>query len=639
MKVSVIIPVYNVEDYVEDCIKSVLNQTLQNYEIVCIHDAGTDNSWSKVKALALEDNRIKLLENPENKGLATTRNTGLKKAQGEYVYFLDSDDMIRPDALESLYESSSADDLDIFIFGADFIYETKELEENFRTNPARFKKDYPLVMSSQELYKEWIKYWDWMPSQPRYFYKRDFLNQYEIQYKDGMLHEDETFAFDALMYANRVRVTNEPYFIRRFRSASIMSSVPTMKNIEGCIEILQHVSAFDSEDAELKEAISYYAYRIFRDVVRKYKAVKESGQNTLPSRDIFNDLNKKEIFDQIVNAKELYVCSSYYQVIIALMKAMSQQIKIDMALEVHGIGTAADLADQILKNAGNVVDRVYVCKDTEDVDPYVQREIAADPVLSDKIIKHVEKIFEDNRLLYKYGRINVFWDLGYLGTYLNIRRIYYTLHEDSLNSYEHIRENRPNYAYIFDEEARASHKGVIPFGYSAYCDKVEVNEIEKLQIPLNKVVVQSRKELENTLSVKQKQQIFLTFLSSKATTRVNANSILLLTEPFAITNRLPDENTQVKLYSDILEEYCPEHQVYIKAHPRDSVDYKKYFPWATIIEKNIPIEILNFDEDFSVSKAITVTSSAVHGIARAREKIYLGPEFLRKYQKINEVET
>ncbi len=638
MKVSVIIPVYNVEDYVEDCIKSVLKQTLQDYEIICIHDAGTDNSWSKVKALALEENRIKLLENLENKGLAATRNKGLIKAQGEYVYFLDSDDMIRPDALESLYESSAADDLDVIICGAEFIYETKELEEKFHANPARFKMDYPFVMSGQELYKEWIKYWDWMPSQPRYFYKRDFLNQCEIQYVDGMLHEDETFAFDALMYANRVRVTSEPYFIRRFRSASIMSSVPTMKNIEGCIEILQHVSAFHAEDAEVKEAISYYAYRIFRDVVRKYKAVKESGQITFPTRDILDDSNKKEILNHIVNAKELYVCSSYYQAAIALMKAMSQQIKIDLVLEVHGIGTAEDLAGQILKNAGDAVARVYVCKDSPDVDPYVQREIAADPVLSDKIIQHVEKMFEDNRQLYTYGRINVFWDLGYLGTYLNIRKIFYTLHEDSLNSYERIRENRPNYAYIFEEEARASHKGVIPFGYSAYCDKVEVNEIEKLQIPLKKVVVQSRKELENTLSVQQKERIFLAFSGRKATTGANANSILLLTEPFAITNRLPDENTQVKLYRDILETYCPEHQVYIKAHPRDNADYKKYFPWATVIEKNIPIEILNFDEDFSVSKAITVTSSAIQGLARAGEKVYLGPEFLRKYQKMNEVE-
>jgi hypothetical protein len=95
-----------------------------------------------------------------------------------------------------------------------------------------------------ELYKIWMKLWDWMPSQPRYFYRRRFLIDNGIKFIDGMLHEDETFAFDVLMRAERMRVIKKEYFIRRFRASSIMSSTPTMKNVEGCIRVLEKIDTF-----------------------------------------------------------------------------------------------------------------------------------------------------------------------------------------------------------------------------------------------------------------------------------------------------------------------------------------------------------------------------------------------------------
>ena len=277
--VSVVIPVYNVERYVADCLDSVIAQTLSNIEIICINDCSTDGSRAVVESYLEKDARISLYDNEVNRGLATTRNRGLDRAKGKYVYFLDSDDMIEKNALQELYSAAERDNLDAAVFAARFIFEDESMRPKFGSNPAAYKGDYPDVMKGQELYKKWMELWDWMPSQPRYFYRREFLIDNKIRYIDGMLHEDETFAFDVLMHAERIRLLKEEYFIRRFRASSIMSSTPTMRNVDGCITILSHVDAFKTDDAELRKAIEFYMSKIFTDVTKKYRAVRDSGQN------------------------------------------------------------------------------------------------------------------------------------------------------------------------------------------------------------------------------------------------------------------------------------------------------------------------------------------------------------------------
>lgn len=281
MKVSVIVPIYNVENYVEECIKSVLSQTLQEFELICVNDCGTDGSWEIVKNLAKDDSRIVLLENPQNLGLAATRNRGLEIAKGEYVYFLDSDDMIVKEALETLYNRAKQEQIEVQVFGASFIFETEELQSQFQTNHAQFKGLYPDITDGKSLFIKWMKEWDWLSSQPRYFYKREFLQNNQLQYIEGMLHEDEPFAFDVLMSCNRIKVTNDLFFIRRFRGNSIMTGCPTMKSVEGCIRILQHVSQRNDlyeTNPDLNRAIKYYMYKIYRDACRKYKRIQECRQ-------------------------------------------------------------------------------------------------------------------------------------------------------------------------------------------------------------------------------------------------------------------------------------------------------------------------------------------------------------------------
>ncbi|WP_278846802.1 glycosyltransferase family 2 protein [Brachyspira pilosicoli] len=105
IKVSVIVPVYNVEDYLIECLTSIINQTLKEIEIICIDDCGTDNSINILKEYAKKDDRIRIISHKENKGLGTARNTGIKESKGEYISFIDSDDYISRDYLENLYNT------------------------------------------------------------------------------------------------------------------------------------------------------------------------------------------------------------------------------------------------------------------------------------------------------------------------------------------------------------------------------------------------------------------------------------------------------------------------------------------------------------------------------------------------------
>ena len=306
MKVSVIIPVYNVEKYVKECVESVMNQTLKDIEIICIHDAGTDDSWDIVKKLQKEDDRIVLLENEENVGLAATRNVGMDKAMGKYIYFLDSDDMIKKDALEILCKRADEENLDVQIFGADFIYENKDLELKFRTNPRIFKGAYEDVIDGKSLFIKWMDIWDWMPSQPRFFYNRQFLADNNLRYKNQMLHEDEVFTFDVLQVAQRIRVTQDEFFIRRFRESSIMTGGPTIKNVEGCIKIIDRaISAVSNEEAseDYNKAVKFYVYKIFKDATKKYRLAKkkldENNAKIILSEDIKNNESRLAIFHLI----------------------------------------------------------------------------------------------------------------------------------------------------------------------------------------------------------------------------------------------------------------------------------------------------------------------------------------------------
>ena len=117
VKISVILPIYNIANFLEESLKSVLNQTLKDIEVICINDGSTDNSLEILNKFAKKDNRIKIIDK-KNEGTGVTRNIGLNEASGDYIYFFDPDDYIVENTLYELYENITLNNSDFgCVFG------------------------------------------------------------------------------------------------------------------------------------------------------------------------------------------------------------------------------------------------------------------------------------------------------------------------------------------------------------------------------------------------------------------------------------------------------------------------------------------------------------------------------------------
>ena len=112
INISVVVPVYNVEKYLEECLNSLLRQNMDEMEIVCVEDKSTDRSLCILKEYEQKDKRIKIVENKQNGGLAYSRNQVIKIAKGKYIVFVDSDDMLVDNALRELYEYAESNELE-----------------------------------------------------------------------------------------------------------------------------------------------------------------------------------------------------------------------------------------------------------------------------------------------------------------------------------------------------------------------------------------------------------------------------------------------------------------------------------------------------------------------------------------------
>ena len=228
MKVSIIIPVYNVESYIADCIQSVMRQTFQGpMECILVDDCGNDNSMSVVEDMLSNYGgpiEFKVLHHEHNRGLSAARNTGTEAASGDYVYYLDSDDVISLDCLELMAKVVSNHPEVEVVQGAMEAIPYKEYYDLELYKTPRFVDD-----------NDWIrfnayKYGERLPvNATNKLLKRSFLVENGLTFKEGINNEDELWSF--IMY-ERVRywaVIGNKTYMRYVRSSSIMGTLDNQK--------------------------------------------------------------------------------------------------------------------------------------------------------------------------------------------------------------------------------------------------------------------------------------------------------------------------------------------------------------------------------------------------------------------------
>ncbi|MBR1401610.1 MAG: glycosyltransferase family 2 protein [Prevotella sp.] len=225
-KISIIIPVYNVEPYVEACLQSVANQTMTDgVECIIVDDCGNDNSMKVVEQFIKNyDGSIHfhVINHENNKGLSAARNTAIKAAQGEYIYFLDSDDTITEKCMETMYS---------YVLR----YGKVDLVQGFlceRNNTLLSKTSYkmPLHTTEQRIIKKFLLTYagDIIPAQARLI-KLDFLLNHNLFFREGIIHEDNYWCFFLAKYTTSMCFCNERNYYHRYNPSSITGNLNRKK--------------------------------------------------------------------------------------------------------------------------------------------------------------------------------------------------------------------------------------------------------------------------------------------------------------------------------------------------------------------------------------------------------------------------
>lgn len=318
IKLSIIIPVYNVEKYIDECIRSAVNQTLKEIEVIIIDDGSTDNSIKIIKDYEAKYSNIIVVSNI-NEGVSVSRNIGLDRARGEYIFFLDSDDYIDLELGKDLYKLAKSQNLDMIHFDANVIYEEEFEAKNNPYDRSKIIKS--TIYSGEEFYQVAKKSNGYRAQVCTYMYKTEFLKKNKLSFHQGILHEDELFTTKAIILANRILYIPQKYFFRRMRKGSIMTSRKSTRNILGYYTVAEQLyNIFINNSTELsittkkillRTIAGHYGYcnRLFLKLPYKdlesYKIIKEINESVKAKLDVYNRKHLKLIL--IINIIQIYI--------------------------------------------------------------------------------------------------------------------------------------------------------------------------------------------------------------------------------------------------------------------------------------------------------------------------------------------
>ena len=282
MMVSIVIPVYNVEAYLKECVESVLNQTYQDMEIIFIDDGSTDSSGDICDMYAVNDNRIRVIHQV-NGGLSAARNKGMSVAKGKYVYFLDSDDIIVPQTLELLVEIAEAEESEVVFFDADVFF--TDCDPDPKVYRYERSKKYSST-AGREMLRELLQTDEYRTAVPLMLFNKEYLEHNKLRFKEGILHEDELFTFLVYFANGVVSHCHEKLYLRRMRASSIMTGSAMIKRYDSMYDIYFKLSNMYRNKQIYGEIAEIYLARISRSVLAKYRLLGDEEKQICSSKQL-----------------------------------------------------------------------------------------------------------------------------------------------------------------------------------------------------------------------------------------------------------------------------------------------------------------------------------------------------------------
>ncbi|MBO7709006.1 MAG: glycosyltransferase family 2 protein, partial [Lachnospiraceae bacterium] len=305
IRVSVIIPVYNVSSYLRRCLDSVLAQSLKEIEVICVDDASTDDSPKILQEYAAKDARVKVVRQ-KNAGAGAARNTGLDLAQGEYLSFLDSDDFFEPDMLEKAYALAKRDMDDIVVFGSDQFRQKDNagdgsddgtfvsVDWTIRRNNLPSSQPFSYRELTGNVFKTFVG-WAWDK-----LFRHQFITEHNIRYQVQRTTNDMLFVYTALVLAERISILDEVMVHQRRDSRDSLSK--TRENSWHCF----HDALIELKNRLIQEGI--YA-KLTKDYVNYSLHFTLWNYNSLaePTKSMLREKLLSEWFDEFgISGRDRY---------------------------------------------------------------------------------------------------------------------------------------------------------------------------------------------------------------------------------------------------------------------------------------------------------------------------------------------
>ena len=334
-KVSVIIPVYNTEKYLKRCLDSVISQTFDDIEIICVDDCSDDNSRKILTQYAENDKRIKVLYTEQNSGQSFSRNKAIDNAKGEYICFLDSDDYLLNDAIEKFYNISSENNLDILkvccMLEDDNAYtyipcESQELDGKIYTGVEILK-----LMA----YKNIFSYAAW--STWSNFIRRKFLIAHSITFYNNIIHEDILYTYQVLLHAKKcMTYMSDAKYVYVYNPDSTVNKPSSFKHAYGLLRCMHEIL---KETSEKSCNISLYVtFRHIADIYNKYRLRINTMNENIDLSFLDEDLHFA------------YLLTDNRFIDINIMNTNTEQIRSSEKIIVYGAGAACEELLKILSD-------------------------------------------------------------------------------------------------------------------------------------------------------------------------------------------------------------------------------------------------------------------------------------------------
>lgn len=410
--ISVIIPVYNVELYIHDCLQSVMGQDLLDIEILCIEDASIDKSLSILGEYSKLDTRIRIIENVRNRGLSYSRNRGMEEAKGRYIYFLDSDDMLKEGALQYLYKMAQDEEVDAIFFHMDLLNEL-DIVENPTDSRTKNEEIEVEIVTGVEFLIDQLKKKGYSPMVPLQFWRRDYLIQNNIRFIEGILHEDVPYTFKALLPTKRIKMIQDSLYIYRKRADSLTTSLTKKNHIKrleglylGIMDMLLSWEQYEF-DRETDEAIHKYILERFYHLRETYGSHKQN-QSVVEAVD--EDLSKKErcLYEMMLHQYSTRMIDA------TLIESKIEEIRKYQHVVVYGAGLIAKELIEIFAYYDIVVSAVGVSKKENNPTSLMGHRIYGIHELTEYkengiVVLAVSKRYSEKMksLLYDYGYQNI----------------------------------------------------------------------------------------------------------------------------------------------------------------------------------------------------------------------------------------